>query len=772
MSNQQKHRRLAAIMFTDIVGYTAMMQADEAAANAIRVRHRAVFEKNHDQYHGEILQYFGDGTLSLFQSGVEAVECAVAIQRDLNTGEPVPLRIGLHTGDIVFDGTEIYGDGVNLASRIESICVPGAILLSEKLDDELKNQHHISTQSLGHFEFKNIKKPVEVFCVNNEGINIPTAADLRSKQNKPGQSIVVLPFVNMSADPENEYFSDGITEEIINALTKIQGLKVIARTSAFAFKNKNMDVREIGRQLGVLTVLEGSIRKARSRVRITAQLINASDGIHFWSKNFDRELDDIFAMQDEISLLIADQIRENFGHFNVQEHLVDEQTKSAKAYELFLQGRFHQLKWHPDSLRIAVEHYDRSIQHDPLFARSFYGNVQCYGLMAASGFMPAEEGFEKAGQNFLIARDLDTQSAEYFMTIVGRSLWMDWDFQVAYDQLVQALASHPHHGDTLEAMAELMLAHGYFDRAEAHIRTALKVDPLSPNHHYTLGNIFYLQKKFEAATGHLEKALTLRPQFPLASALKAMCLMWLNQREAFDAAAKEMDNPKLPILLFDTINGSQETLPEELLCQWEGAVEDTQQLVPYELFILANSSHHQEALDLLKKYIQQKRLQIINFRQEPFLEKLRSAGEFHQFHVSNLQLPDQLPVSSSATIAGPKTDITELAAQKEKILQFFTAESPYLDPQLSLSSLAQAIDLHPNQLSLLINDIIGMNFNEFINSYRLEAFKQKALDPANSHLTLLGLAYESGFNSKTVFNAFFKKWEGMTPRAWVKAAKS
>ena len=758
-------------MFTDIVGYTAMMQANEAAANAIRVRHRTVFEKNHTQFHGEILQYFGDGTLSVFQSAVEAVECAIAIQQALQTGEAVPLRIGLHLGDIVFDGTDIYGDGVNLASRIESMGIPGGILLSGKLNDELKNQHHISTQSLGHFEFKNVKRPIEVFCVNNEGVNIPTAADLRSKQNKPGQSIVVLPFVNMSADPENEYFSDGITEEIINALTKIQGLKVIARTSAFAFKNKNMDVREIGRQLGVLTVLEGSIRKVRNRVRITAQLINASDGIHFWSKNFDRELDDIFALQDEISLLIADQIRENFGHFNVQEHLVDEQTNSMQAYELFLKGRFHQLQWDPASIRRAIECYEESVLHDPTFARSYYGLVQCYGLLAAWGYMPTEEGFGKAITNFLKARDLDTQSPEYSMCLVGRTFWQEWNFKATYEQLVEALETHPHHSDTLEAMTELMLAHGYFGRAEKHIRKALEVDPLSPNHHYTLGNIFYLQKKFDIALDHVEKALTFRPEFPLAEALKAMCLIWLNRRKEFRAFVAGMKEIKLLSMLFEIINGGEKTLPEERRKSWANVADAKNQLVPYELFILANSNHKEQALDLLEKYILQKRGQIINFRVEPFLEELRQFDKFHRLHLSNLQLPEQEEESAKPASAEPKSDAMELEAQKEKLLACIEGEKPYLDPQLSLSSLAQAIDLHPNQLSLLINDAIGMNFNEFINSYRLEAFKQKALDPANSHLTLLGLAYESGFNSKTVFNAFFKKWEGVTPRAWAKAAK-
>ena len=281
----QKNRRLAAIMFTDIIGYTALMQQNENAAAEVREQHRKEFEQYHEVFNGEILQYFGDGTLSVFQSGVEAVECAVAIQKALNIGVPIPLRIGLHIGDIVFDGTDIYGDSVNLASRIESMGIAGAVLLSGTLNEELKNHQQLSTVSLGHFELKNIAKPVEVFAVTNEGIKIPEQSELKGKQKKPSKTIAVLPFVNMSSSEENEYFSDGMTEEIINALAKIKGLKVTSRTSSFFFKNKNISIRQIGKELSVSTILEGSIRLAANKMRITAQLIDVENDFHFLVRN-------------------------------------------------------------------------------------------------------------------------------------------------------------------------------------------------------------------------------------------------------------------------------------------------------------------------------------------------------------------------------------------------------------------------------------------------------------------------------------------------------
>ncbi|WP_321372110.1 helix-turn-helix domain-containing protein [uncultured Draconibacterium sp.] len=585
------------------------------------------------------------------------------------------------------------------------------------------------------------------------------------------KSIVVLPFVNMSSDPDNEYFSDGITEEIINALTKIDGLKVIARTSSFAFKGKHVDVREIGRQLDVSSVLEGSVRKVQSRVRITAQLINAADGTHYWSKNFDREMEDIFALQDEISLLIANQIRENFGHFNIQEHLVSEPTTNIKAYELFLKGHFYQLKWDAISIAEATKYYEASVQHDPKFARAYYGLVQSYGLLAAWGYMPAEEGFEIAIKNFMIASDLDKSLPEYGMSFIGRTFWMEWDFKATYKQLLDTLNQHPKYTDGLEAMAELLMSHGYFKQAEEYIQKAMKVDPLSANHYYTLSHINYYQSKFDAALKYVEKALQINPDFVLARELRILCFIWLNKENEFLEAITETPNREAKTIYYNVLNKGLNTLPPETLKSWESIVEDKQQMVPYELFALANTEHQQEALELLGKYVAQKRGQLINFRQDPSLQALQKFDAFHSLHVSNFKLEDEGESSVSrnneADTAIPVND-----NQLEKLVHFIKTEQPFLNAQLSLRSLAEMLDLHPNKLSYLINEKTGMNFNEFINQFRFVHFKQLANNPKNAHLTILGMAYESGFNSKTVFNAYFKKAEGTTPGSWMKNGKA
>ena len=584
------------------------------------------------------------------------------------------------------------------------------------------------------------------------------------------KSIVVLPFVNMSNDQENEYFSDGITEEIINALTKVEGLKVIARTSSFAFKGKNLDVREIGQKLGVANILEGSVRKVANRVRITAQLINAKNGVHYWSKNFDRQIQDIFALQDEISLLIADQIRENFGHLDIQDHLIQASTRSVSAYEHFLKGRYHQLQWTAASLKQAIVQYDAAIAKDPEFARAYYGNLQCYGLLVIWGFIPAEEGMGKAIDNFIIAKELDTELPEYPMSFVGRSLWKEWDFKQGYEYIQQTLAMNPKHTDALEAMAELFIALGYFDQAEVFVKKALEVDPLSPNHHFTMANIYYLRQAFDISLHHIDKALQINPEFDHAVRLKVNVFILLGKEEEVEVLAEKFEEKALIKLLYAIVNKKIGQIPKEYLDEWEGLERETGEIMPYRLFILANGNCSKQAFKLLQSGIEMRRGQLMNYRYEPFLQGLKEIEGFESLHKANFSLTGNeewfAQVKPSQILDESESDVL-----KEKLIRYFDKEKPFLDPQMNLNALGSKLELHPNKLSYLINEKLKVNFNEFVNNYRLNYFKKMAINPRFNHLTLLALAYDSGFNSKTVFNSFFKAKEGVTPSVWLKKEK-
>ena len=592
------------------------------------------------------------------------------------------------------------------------------------------------------------------------------------------KSIAVLPFVNMSSDPENEYFSDGITEEIINALTTIKGLKVISRTSSFAFKDKNVDVRTIGSQLGVNTLLEGSIRKAKNRVRITAQLVSTKDGTHFWSKNFDRELVDIFALQDEISLLIADQIRENFGHFNIEDHLIEAPTQNINAYNLYLKGRYHQLKWNAEDLLKGVEYYELSINQDPSFALPYFGAALTYGINASWGFVPYSLGIQNADrllQEGLKINDQDFLGAFAKATV---SFWGKWEFKVGHKYLTQAVALNPSFTDAEEGLAELYTAIGSFEKAMYHTRNILSLNPLSPNHYYTKGNIYYLSKEYEKTIESLETALQLDPQFALAIEMIVACFIHLKDYQKLDefmANHPQVDQPDKCRTLFKLMHPNVEINIDLEAIRSNLKEDSTSSLVAWGLYLQVYLGNHELALDMLEKGVKTRKGQYINFKNDPFLAPLHQYERFQNL-VATIFHPSKLPNLEATTFI--KKGLTKPILSKKEVEQYLDAiynllekEELYLDSNLCLKLLAEKINLHPNKLSWLLNEHIGKNFNEYINSFRLKAFKRKALDPVNSHLTLLGLAYESGFNSKTVFNSFFKKEEEMTPRAWVQSNK-
>jgi len=573
----------------------------------------------------------------------------------------------------------------------------------------------------------------------------------------------------MSNDIDNEFFCDGITEEIINALTKIKGLKVIARTSSFAFKGKDIDIRDIGKQLSVNTILEGSIKKSQEKVRITAQLIDVKEGIHYWSKKYDRELINIFDLEDEISLAIADEIRNNFGHFEVQDHLIKQPTDNIDAYQLFLKGRSLQLKWTPESINQAISFYNQAIALDKQYAKAYYANLQCYGLLAMWGYMPYQEAMNLAISNLLIAKEIDTSLPEYPLSFVGKFFWEEWDFKNAYIHINKVLDINPNHIDGLEAMAELFIALGFFDEALLYAKKLLEVDPLSANNHYTIAHIYYYQRQFNKALENINYALTLNPELELAHHLKCFCLIWLNKKQQFEEFIHNTSLIEEKNLLFKIINEKHIKVPDEIIKKWSELDNQETLIVPYDVFILSNSKHKELGFSRLKEMVSQRRGQIINYRQEPFFQPLHNINGFSELHQSNLFLGDIEVPQKEEKLTSNILGNHQAEMLKEELLTYFEEEEPYLNPQLSLKFVADVFGLNTNKMSYLINQAFNTNFNDFINHYRLNHFKTIVVDPKNSHLTILGLAYDSGFNSKSVFNTYFKKIEGVTPRAWMKS---
>lgn len=548
-------RQLSAILFADIVGFTALMQRDESLARAQRDRQRESLEKHIAANNGHLVQYFGDGTLAMFDSSVSAVEAAVAVQQELQIGTSVPLRIGIHTGDVVYEGDGIYGDGVNVASRIESMSVPGAVLVSERVFDDLKNHPELPAHGLGGFQFKNVLRPMELYAISAAGLEVPDPSELEGKGERASKSIAVLPFVNMSNDPDNEYFSDGITEEILNVLTRVDGLKVTSRTSAFSFKNTTKDIRDIGTELGVKTVLEGSVRKAGNRVRITAQLIDVASDTHIWSEVYDRELEDIFAVQDEISLKIAERLKEGFANERQQNQpaptpvVVAEPvapTQNMEAYKLYLKGRHAWNQWTPTGIGQSIECYQAALELEPEFAIAHAGLAQAYAAI----FSPTV-AFDKAKKHAELAIRFDDKRAKAHLAMGITRLLHDWDWEGAESSLRKAIELNESDPEGHQYLSMYLFAMGRVSEAVDEMDVMERLDPLSPQVISWIGMAHFFAGHPEKSMHYFQRAKALDSTFRVAD--EYMGWMYLETgrvKEAvaiFESMKEQFDSPYLGI---------------------------------------------------------------------------------------------------------------------------------------------------------------------------------------------------------------------------------
>ena len=519
-------RQLAVIMFADIVGYTGMMQEDESMAIKWRQKLKKKLEEVVAAHEGRILEFLGDGAVCSFISTTEGVRAAVALQLHMQSEPVVPLRIGMHTGDVIFEENNIYGDGVNIASRLESFALPGSIFISGKAYDDIKNQKDIQSISLGKFVLKNVKEEVEIFAISNPGIKIPEVHTLEGKGERVAEkksiekSIAVLPFVNMSNDPEQEYFSDGITEEIVNLLTHIKDLRVAGRTSSFHFKGRDIDIRLVGQKLNVRTLLEGSIRKQNLRLRITAQLINAEDGIQLWSERYDRELHDIFAIQDEIALAITEELKMTL--LEKDKILINEKrTTNKEAYDLYLKGRFY-LNKRGSGIKKALEYFQQASEIDPEFSLAYSGMADAYSILSFYGAIPPKEAMPLARQNAEKAIQSDPLNVEGLTTLAFINVYFDWNWTEARKRFQRVFEINPRYAPAHHWYSYfLSYVEGRFEEGieEAKI-VAERLEPLVSLYHQVLAVTYINAGKFEEALRSARMAIELDANsFPAFRAL-------------------------------------------------------------------------------------------------------------------------------------------------------------------------------------------------------------------------------------------------------------
>lgn len=580
----------------------------------------------------------------------------------------------------------------------------------------------------------------------------------------------------MSSNVEHEFFCDGITEEIINALAKIRGLRVTSRTSAFYFKGKNQPIPEIGKALGVQTILEGSVRFAGKKLRVTAQLIEADQDFHFWSETWDRPMEDVFEVQDEISLLIAEKLREHLGHFEIQEHLVDLQTNNLDAYTLFLKGRYYLNKWNPEDVKQAITYFQQVLAIDPKHANSLVGLADSYSFLATTGFVSYEEGWGKCAELTQQALAINDQLPGAYYQLSNLAFFTKADYKEALEMAHKAVAINPNHIQSQQFLCFYYVIAGQKKKARLHLDLALKIDPLSQETQFFSGYLDYMLEDFDGGLKKLNACLKINPKNIPVHAVKTNIMLLLGQTDEvinyYDDLPPEIIIPgeKVGHIALAYAIKKEKATAEEYFQQLQILLKEESDFAA-DVFILlyyAQTGQFDQVFDWIERAIANKYALLLLRFSDPLMNPVKEDPRY--LKIKAQIFPAQLRQDKKGKNTKKRLlEEADALAYKKKLLRYVEAEEVFLNPDLSLRTLAEQVNIHPNQLSWLLNDSIGQNFNEFINHYRVEVFKRLAQDPSKSHLTILGLAYESGFNSKTVFNTYFKKETGLTPSQFIKS---
>jgi TolB-like protein/lipopolysaccharide biosynthesis regulator YciM len=510
-------RRLAAIMFTDMVGFTTLAQRDEALAMQLLDKQRETIRPLLAKHRGREVDTIGDGFLVEFASSLEAVRCAAEIQSALRQsnearpeGERILIRIGIHLGDVIHRGKDVAGDAVNVASRIEPLAPPGGICVTAQVHASVVNKVEYEFELLGVPQLKNVYTPIEVFLVSGYGQHIRPPATFTSAP--PADRVAILPFTNISNDPADEYFADGITEEVISSVSRTRGLRVIARTSVMRYKGVSKAIADIGRELNAGSILEGSVRKAGNKVRISVQFIEAANEEPRWSQVYDREISDVFAIQSDIAQKVAEALREHVlgGAPSIEE---DRDTDSAKAYIRYLRGRQFWNKRTEASLKKAIGFFEDALKIDRNYAKAYAGLADSYAALALLELMAPNEAYPKAKEAVGKALSLHASLAEAHTSLGLIRFQYDWDWQGAEQELRAAIEINPNYAPAHHFFADYLKAMGRFDEALAEIEKARELDPLSLAINTGVGHVLYLSRQYDKAIEEYQRAVELDPSF-------------------------------------------------------------------------------------------------------------------------------------------------------------------------------------------------------------------------------------------------------------------
>jgi TolB-like protein/cytochrome c-type biogenesis protein CcmH/NrfG len=566
VSEERVERKLTTILAADVVGYSRLMGEDEAGTLArLKSLRKELMQPKIAGSRGRIVKLMGDGLLAEFPSVVEAVRCAVDIQQCMagrEAGLPderrIRLRIGVNLGDIIVEGSDIYGDGVNVAARLEGLAEAGGICISGKVYEEIKNKLPIAFEDLGEREVKNIREPIRVYRWTDVAADPkPSMAGAKGALPLPDKpSIAVLPFDNMSGDPEQEYFSDGISEDLITDLSKISGIFVVSRHAAFLYKGKAVRPEQVSRELAVRYILEGSIRKAENRVRITAQLIDATTGFHLWAERYDRDLDDIFSVQDEITqkIVAALEVKLTEGE---QERVAHRYTESAKAYDVYLRAREYYLRFNKEANMQAQQLYERAIEIDPNYAPAYAELSLTYFVEWYRQWSEDPQALDRGLEAAQRAVTLDDFLPEAHTMLGWIHLWRKRHEQ-AIAEGERAIALDPNYADGYARLGYILSFSGRPEEAIGLIKKAMRLDPHYPFVYLCyLGHSYYLAGQIEEAIAALKRAIARNPDYLSSYRWLAAIYSELGREEEARTAVAEI----LRISPLSSIEFSRKSIP-------------------------------------------------------------------------------------------------------------------------------------------------------------------------------------------------------------------
>jgi adenylate cyclase len=513
-------RQLVAILFTDIQGYTAVMQKEEEKAIAMKDRHREVLDKYHKAHNGQLKQYYGDGTLSIFPSVVEAVQCAIEMQQAFGQQPQVPVRMGLHFGDIIINDENIFGDSVNIASRIESLSVPGGVLISDKVNEEIRNHPDLKTVSMGFYQLKNVERAVEVFAVANEKLVIPDQNTLEGKAVKVKsptirrapkvrmnyKSIAVLPFRNISNDTSIEWLSDGFTEELTSAIAGISDLKVKSSTAMKQYKNATLNFDQIAEELNVANFVEGTVQKLGTDILISSNLINSKTGEILKPFRFKKDFSEINFIYSEIAQNVANSLKAILN-YSEKKKLRQPTRVNAHVHQLFLQGMYILQKIDYKEIPKAIKLFDQALEAQHDYAPALAGKANCYITLGYLGAIDHTQVLETVMPLLIKALQIDPELGFIHTNLGWSKLWFQWNIKAAEKEFTAAHTIDPSDVLSIRGNVFLNLYTGNLDKAENWLQKGLNVSPndiwLTPLH----GMLLFFEARADEAIHLLVRSI-------------------------------------------------------------------------------------------------------------------------------------------------------------------------------------------------------------------------------------------------------------------------